>query len=113
MTMKRNIIAALAFVLVLSFVMSGCSNEKKIIGSWMAADSFINVEYTFNEDSTGSMTAFGVTVDTKYTFTKDVLTLTYSIMNIDTTEVYTVSFNESGHLILTSDDGSSETYIKK
>lgn len=111
--MKKSIIAVLALILTFTLVMSGCSAEKKIIGSWISADSFINVEYTFNEDSTGTMTAFGVTVDTKYTYTDNTLVLTYSIMGIDTTEVYSVSFNESGHLILTSDDGSSETYIKK
>ena len=53
--MKKSIIAVLALILTFTLVMSGCSAEKKIIGSWISADSFINVEYTFNEDSTGTI----------------------------------------------------------
>ncbi len=111
--MKRNIFVITALLVIISCVMSGCSGEKKLIGTWISADSLISVEYTFNEDSTGSKTAFGVSVDTKYTYTNNTLTLTYSILTVDTTEIYSVSFNESGHLILTSEDGSSETFVKK
>jgi len=111
--MKKTIALIMVLVISVSTVLISCDNSKKIIGEWVSADSLINVNYVFNEDSTGSMTAFGVTVDIKYTYADDTLVLTYNIMSIDTTEVYSVSFTEDGHLILTDDDGSSEEYLKK
>ncbi len=110
---KLRAVFGIAVLLLVLFAAVSCAGkEKQIIGTWTSVDSVITVGYSFKDDGTGTKSAFGATVDTKYAFSNDTLYVTYSLLGVDTTETFTVSFDDNGHLILTDVDGSTDEFVK-
>ena len=97
-------IISIALVLCLALVLfAGCgTNEEKIIGTWKGSietgilNTSVNVEYTFNEDGTGSMpvlkSSLGVDVNFTYTIEEDLLTIETDASILSQTKVYAMSF---------------------
>ncbi len=108
-------IISIALVICLALVLfAGCgSNEDKIIGTWKGSvntgilNTSVNVEYTFNEDGTGSMpvlkSSVGIDVNFTYTIEEDLLTIVTDASILSQTKVYAMAF-EGDTLILTDED---------
>ena len=108
-------IISIALILCLSLVLlAGCgSNEDKIVGTWKGSvntgilNTSVNVEYTFNEDGTGSMpilkTSVGIDVNFTYTIEGDLLTIVTDASILSQTKVYAMEF-EGDTLTLTDED---------
>ncbi len=110
--MKKIISVALVLCLALA-LFAGCTNEQKIIGTWKGTvetgilNTSVNVEYTFNEDGTGSMpllsSGIDVDVNFNYTIEESVLTIVTDTAFLSQTKTYGISF-EGKTLILTDED---------
>ena len=108
-------IISIALVMCLALVLfAGCgSNEDKIIGTWKGSvetgilNTSVNVEYTFNEDGTGSMpvlkSSVGIDVNFTYTIEGDVLTIVTDASILSQTKVYAMVF-EGDTLTLIEED---------
>lgn len=108
-------IISIALVLCMALVLfAGCgTNEQKIIGTWKGSietgflNTSVNVEYTFNEDGTGSMpvlkSSVGIDVNFTYTIEEDLITIVTDASILSQTKVYAMAF-EGDTLILTDED---------
>lgn len=115
MKITRLLAAALALLLALT-ALSGCSNEKKLIGTWINQTETLGVvvetSYTFNENGSGSLTsALGVGLSFDYTVDGDNLTIVTSVLGIASTNVYT--FSISGDTLTLTKDGTSTVLTKQ
>ena len=111
-------IISIALVLCLALVLfAGCgTNEEKIIGTWKGSietgilNTSVNVEYTFNEDGTGSMpvlkSSVGIDVNFTYTIEEDLITIVTDASILSQTKVYSMAF-EDDTLILTDEENES------
>jgi len=94
--MKKTI---LALLIVAILVLCACSVELAIVGTWKNQTTVLGVVtetiYTFNDDGTGSKKTV-LETDFTYEVSGDKLTITTSVLGIESTEEYTVdvSWNE-------------------
>ena len=119
--MKKVIGIALVLCLALT-LFAGCgTNEQKIIGTWKGSvetgilNTSVNVEYTFNEDGTGSMPLLssGIDVDVNFTYTinEDLITIVTDTAILSQTKVYSMAF-EGDVLTLTDPDNEALVLTK-
>lgn len=116
-------IISIVLVLCLSLVLfAGCgTNEDKIIGTWKGSvetgilNTSVNVEYTFNEDGTGSMpvlkSSVGIDVNFTYTIEGDLITIVTDASILSQTRVYSMVF-EGDTLTLTDENNESMILTK-
>lgn len=116
-------IISIALVLCLALVLfAGCgTNEEKIIGTWKGSietgilNTSVNVEYTFNEDGTGSMpvlkSSVGIDVNFTYTIEEDLITIVTDASILSQTKQYAMAF-EGDTLILTDENNESITLTR-
>lgn len=116
-------IISIALVLCLALVLfAGCgTNEEKIIGTWKGSvetgilNTSVNVEYTFNEDGTGSMpvlkSSVGIDVNFTYTIEGDLITIVTDASILSQTKVYSMEF-EGDTLILTDEDNEKIIFTR-
>ena len=116
--MKKVIISMIA-VVMMAFAFVSCnnsgnnggSNEKGIVGNWYYND---NTFYTFNEDGTGSYTAFGnLFGNFTYTESDGKLNLTYEGSTIPTILNYKVDGKILTILAGEGNIGSDTEYKRK
>lgn len=118
--MKKVISIVMVLCLTLT-LFAGCSNEQKIVGTWKGTketgilNTSYDVEYTFEEDGTGSMPVIqtGLNVDVSFTYTinEDTLTIVTDTAILSQTYVYTMAF-EGDTLTLTDEDGKALVLTK-
>lgn len=118
--MKKVISIVMVLCLALT-LFAGCSNEQKIVGTWKGTaqtglfNTSVDVEYTFNEDGTGSMPVLqaGINIDVNFTYTieEDKITVVTDAVVLSTTKTYTMAF-EGDTLTLTEEDGKAITLTK-
>ena len=99
------------FLITTAFIITGFdnnSNNNSIVGTWTTTEEPI-MEYTFNEDGTGKLTADGVDISFKYTTKGNTLTFTVD-KGATIEETYKINNNK-----LTIDDsyGNKEVYVRK
>ena len=110
--MRKIISVILAFTLALCLCV-GCTNAKKIIGTWENEQTVLGVvtknAYTFFEDGSGIMsTVLGVELDFTYKIEGDKLYITTTVLSIEDTETYTVKI--SGDTLTLTQDGKAHIY---
>lgn len=118
--MKKVISVVMILCLALT-LLAGCSNEQKIVGTWKGTretgilNTSIDVEYTFEEDGTGSMPVLqtGINIDVNFTYTinEDTVTIVTDSAILSQTYVYTMEF-EGDTLTLTDEDGKAVVLTK-
>lgn len=94
--MKKTI---LTLLIVVMLALIGCSAEHTIIGTWTNQTTILGIDaettYVFREDGTGSKKTI-LETDFTYEISGDKLTITTSVLGIESTDEYTVdvSWNE-------------------
>ena len=54
--MKKTI-ALVAVILIICSLFTACNNDASIYGTWVLTENDAKIEYTFNEDGTGTISA--------------------------------------------------------
>lgn len=98
MKTNKTIALSLLLVLLMGTLLACTPAEKKLIGTWSNTSSTLGVVtetvYIFNEDGTGSSsTVLGIGIPFTYTFNQNQLTITRSVLGVESSEVYSVSFS--------------------
>lgn len=109
--MKKTLLV-IGIVLVLAiglFVLTGCGDEKGLIGSWKATYGSSQFTYKFNKDNTGSYDAFGNERSFKY---EDNGTSVKIIYDGDTTGS-TYDYRIEGKKLIIKDSFGSEVVYEK
>ncbi len=111
--MKKIISIILSAALVL--LLSSCSAQKKLIGTWSADGEVLGIstktEYIFREDGTGNFSGkLGIGVAFDYTVEDDKLTITYNSVLTKTT-VY--SFKVEKDVLTLISDSETLTLTKQ
>lgn len=73
--MKKTI-ALVAVILIICSLFTACNNNTSIYGTWVLTENDAKIEYTFNEDGTGSISTMAgmLKVDFAYKITDGKLT---------------------------------------
>jgi hypothetical protein len=112
----KKIISCILIVAMVAVVFAGCANpQKKILGTWTGESTLLGIvaeySFTFNADGTGKMTAAkDIGVSMTYTISEEKLSITTSLLGIDSTTDYTYSFDKD---TLTLSDGSRTIVLTK
>ncbi len=107
--MKKIIAIVLVAVLFVGIMLTSCSAEKSIIGTWKSQNSIAGIvtetTYVFNEDGTGTRKTV---LDIKFTyeFVEDKLNITTETLGVEFVEEYTYDFSSSNTLTLTDEKGT-------
>ena len=104
-------IIALSLLLVIAFGLFSCAlGEKAIVGTWTHQNNILGVvtetTYTFNADGTGKKSNV-LDIGFTYSFEGGKLLITTTVLGIDSTEEYSVSFG-ANKLTLTNEKDTIE-----
>ena len=64
----KKAISVIAVILMFCCVLSACSSESKLLGTWTFTEDDISMSFIFNEDGTGEVYALGGLLTIKYTY---------------------------------------------
>jgi len=76
MANKKNWLGILALVLVLGALMSGCSPQNPLVGTWVGSNYGFDSEGTYSKDGTYTETTGGITTTGTYTVEGNKCTIT-------------------------------------
>ena len=110
--MKKTLLVV-GIVLILAIgivVLTGCNDEKGLIGSWSTKYGSSEFIYKFNKDNTGSYTAFGSERTFKFEDSGTSVKITYDGDTTGSTYEYKI---EDKKLIISDSFGSKVEYNKK
>ena len=103
-------------MLIIAVVLTvSCGAAERIVGTWKNQNTVLGVvvetTYVFNEDGTGSIGALlDIPINMTYVVEKDVLTITYNTLGVETIIEYTVAF--SGETLTLTNDSETITLKK-
>ena len=107
--MKKLVICVTAMICVLSLAACGGSKKSDLTGGWSGNNGGYKVEFTFNEDGTGSMSISGIQLTINYSIDGDKLTISKTVIDGTQSDEYTYKLSNKGKtLTLTNDSGTTE-----
>ena len=112
--MKKMRILAVLLVsaLFLAGLLSACSNEKKLVGTWVAEDDDSS-SITFASDGSGTVRESGLNGDITWSAEGNKLTITISMCGSSETSEYRYSVNGKTLTLTGIDDPDDVTVFKK
>lgn len=113
--MKR-FVAIICALLMLTTMCMACSPAKRIIGTWKGNVGAYGIStaatYVFYENGSGNVSSFTDSISLSFTYTIDdsVLTITTSVLGVNSTDTYSYEFTDADTLVLTDASGSNTFY---
>lgn len=110
MRMAKKAISLVA-VLVLAMSLVACG-DSGIVGTWSMTEDGVTSSFTFEKDGTCKASAMGLEMSGTYKTDGDKLTITISLLGMESSQECTYKI-DGNKLTITDEDNQTVTYTKK
>lgn len=76
----KRLVSLLCLLTIVLCMLTACSTN--LSGTYTNKDGLVEQSFTFKEDNVVEVSAFGIEVEGEYHIEKDMITITYSLLNL-------------------------------
>lgn len=76
----KSMLSILCLSITIMCMLTACST--KLSGTYTNDDGLVKQSFTFKDDNTVEVSAFGIEVEGEYLIKNDIITITYSLLNL-------------------------------